>query len=41
MAKRPQARPASLGDFLREFRSIQVFKEPPRPIPTHGRESAA
>lgn len=41
MAKRPQARPASLGDFLREFRSIKVFKEPPRPVPSHGRESAA
>jgi len=29
MAKRPKSRPANVGEFLKRFRSIQMFKEPP------------
>ncbi|MBL9124986.1 MAG: serine/threonine protein kinase [Planctomycetaceae bacterium] len=31
LAKRPEQRPESMSEFLREFRSLRVFKEMPKP----------
>lgn len=31
LAKRPEDRPESAGEFLREFRTLRVFKEMPKP----------
>jgi serine/threonine-protein kinase len=31
MAKRPESRPKSMGEFLTEFRALSMFKQPPRP----------
>jgi len=31
MAKRPKSRPANVGEFLKTFRAIQMFKKPPTP----------
>ncbi len=33
LAKRPEDRPDSLAKFLREFRSLRVYKEAPKPPP--------
>lgn len=48
MAKRPDARPKNMNDFLRHFRSIELFKTPPTPPqpaggtePAGGKENAA
>jgi serine/threonine-protein kinase len=41
MAKRPDARPANMNDFLRHFRSIELFKTPPAPPqPAEAKEPA-
>jgi hypothetical protein len=41
MAKRPDARPANMNDFLRHFRSIELFKTPPAPPqPAQAKEPA-
>jgi hypothetical protein len=31
LAKEPSNRPESMEKFLTEFRSVRVYKEPPRP----------
>jgi serine/threonine-protein kinase len=31
MAKKPESRPKSMGEFLRDFRALSMFKQPPRP----------
>jgi serine/threonine protein kinase len=42
MAKEPKSRPPTMADFLRDFRAIQMFKQPPpRPAPIGGAENAA
>jgi serine/threonine protein kinase len=33
LSKRPDDRPASMDDFLREFHAVRLFKEPPRKVP--------
>ncbi len=32
MAKRPQSRPRDMAEFMREFHSIELFKEPPAKV---------
>jgi serine/threonine protein kinase len=42
MAKRPKSRPADIGEFLKKFRSIQMFKKSPaRPVAAADKESVA
>ncbi len=42
MSKRPENRPKSLADFLKEFKAIKVFKRPPQPpAAAVDKESAA
>lgn len=40
LSKKPEDRPASMEDFLREFRALRLYKDPPRKAPVKKGASA-